>query len=488
MRVIIDEFNDALAQEDVFHFWQDELRLRQAGRTAVIQPEACLLNSREEFYFIKRSLYYGDKKDDFFTIVYRNMHNISVINCLQESPPNFIASFLKYIKDDILPRHPLPQDLVFLINMYRDDLHPYFEDLINAMDDQLCTHLISRTGNLALRDLFSTRQTRIAQDNRQDHYGLTKLGPWNRDFPTIYGDKIKLMAAAITSLKKGQILQAAEPMSFSYWPALIEGSDLLFKAGLLADSLSIIAELIATPRPYETSFPLDQEMLYKQINQILRRAVPLYALLSNPVQPHSCALDIYRMLFPGFSPDPASILYLDIYAVVLARLQGDRRYAHYELMQKSAKILNRRPDDLVASSLLKTTEQADSDDQTVFEEAAAQRRTSLPHESLVIMDVLRWWLKEARITMSRESASNLLQAYQQLYQWIPNPIFLNKPLLEHLGPLVDKSTRKMAERMVILQVDLSGKTSPDKLRADIHSHEYGYLQRQLLLGRFMGVM
>ena len=488
MRIIIDEFNDAHAQEDVFRFWQDELRLRQAGRSATVEPEACSPQSRKEFNFIKRSLYYGGRKADFFLIVYLSMHRLPILNCMQESPSNFIAAFLKFIKDDILSRHPQPQDIVFLINIYREDLHPYFKDLISVMDDSLCAYLTGRTGNQALRNLLITRQTQVAQENRQDNYGLVEPLPSNRDYPTIYGDKIELMAAAIKSLKKGQTLQAEDSESYSYWPALIEGSDLLFKAGLLAYSLSIMAELIAAPRPNGISPPLDEEMHYKQINQILRKTVPLYALLSNPAQPHACALEIYRTLFPGFTSDPASLLYLDIYAILFARLQGNRRYAHYELMQKSAKILNWRPDDPVASSLLKTAEQAGSDDQTVFEVAAAQRTTSLPHESLVIMDVLRWWLKEARIAMSRESASRLLQAYQQLYRWIPNPIFLNKPLLKHLGPLVDKSTRKIAERMVILHADSVEKTSQDKLHTDINGQEYRDLQRQLLLGRFMGVM
>jgi len=225
------------------------------------------------------------------------------------------------------------------------------------------------------------------------------------------------------------------------WPSILKSCNKLFKAGLLSDSLAIMSELIADFDNYQ-SITINQESFYKQINQIVRKTLPLYALLSDSEYPHRYALEIYRTLFPGLNPDPASLLYLDIYTILTASLQGYRRYAHYELVQTAGKILNFRSDDPLALFLHKSGEKAGSADLSPLKMILEQQNAAFPHETFVILELQRLWQQEGRSNFNKEYATQLLQTYLQFFHWIPSSVFINKEIMQQLGPLADKAVRK----------------------------------------------
>ncbi|PKM77263.1 MAG: hypothetical protein CVU90_08125 [Firmicutes bacterium HGW-Firmicutes-15] len=481
MQTVINEFNKTLAHEDLFGSWKDEIRLRSEIRTASVAWEGVQIDNAEAFGFIKRSLYYGNKPVEFFMILFQNMHNQTILNCVLESTPAFKVNFLHSLTNYILDQKPQSKDLLFLINMYQEELYSSFAEVIGAMDNELCSYLLPRTTNKALRKLIKSRQTQIAKQSQQVHYGLIDPLHPNNDYPTIYGDKIQIMAEAITYFK------ASRHESI---PALLDGAELLYRAGLLTDCLAILTEMVKQKEDENVPFLCSEEPYFQQINQLLRKTLPIYTLLVNPAEPHWYALELYRSLYPGFNPDPASLLYLDIYTIIVANLQGYHQYARYELTQKAVKILSYRPDDLVARFLQNPGEKANKEAAAELELAITQRTTALPHESFVIMELLRLWQQEKRLTLEQEVAVRLFKHYQHFFHWIPGSTFINEQMLQQLGPLLNKSTRNTGKLIVsaIQEASLDKLSTKNKSNQGINVQENNFLHKQLLMGQFMEVL
>jgi hypothetical protein len=409
------------------------------------------------------------------------MHNLPILNCVLESTPVFKANFLHFLINYILNQKPQSKDLLFLINMYQEGLHSSFEELMVVMDNEFCNFLLPRTTNKALRNLITVRQSQIAQQAQQIHYGLINPLHPNNDYPTIYGDKIQIMAEAIKYLKANRRDSIA---------SLLDGAEMLYKAGLLTDCLAILAEIIKQPEDKNALLPYTEKPYHQQIEQLLRKALPFYTLLVNPAEPHRYALELYRSLFMGLNPDPASLMYLDIYSIIIANLQGYQQYARYELAQKAGRILRYRPDDMVAHFLHNPSENASNKDVSKLRLTISQRTAALPHESLVIMELLRLWQQERRITLDQESATDLFNQYLHLFHWIPGAPFINEQLLKQLGPLVDEATRNTGTLIVatMQESSLEKRSAKDNSKQNINIQKYNHLQKQLLLGQFMGVL
>jgi hypothetical protein len=480
MQTIINKFNNSLTDEDLFESWRYEVQLRDEIRATSADQKGVFIKNAEDFHFIKRSLY-GNRNSDLFFILFQNMPNLSVLNCVLDSSPTFMVDFLHFLRDYLIDQKPQSKDMLFIINMYKERLHPYFSEVIGVMDNELCSYLMARTTNKALRKLIKFRQTEIAQQSQQVHYGLIDPLHPNNDYPTIYGDKIQIMAEAVEYLKANH----RESIK-----SLLDGAEMLYKAGLLTDCLAILAGIVKQQQDGNVVFLCNDEPYYQQINQLLQKTLPIYTLMVNPADPHRYALELCRSLFPGFNLDPASLLYLDIYTIIVANLQGYHQYARYELTQKAVKILSYRPDDLVVRLLQNPVEKASNEDIAQLEIAVAQRKTALPHESLVILELLRLWYQEKRITLNKESATRLFKYYQQFFHWIPDSLFINEQILQQLGPWLDEATRNGGKLIVAAIQEFSPDKSSlkDKSNRDISAQESNYLYRQLLLGKFMGVL
>jgi len=489
MQTIIKKFNDSLGQENLFNFWQNELMLRQQIRTAATEWEGVIIENTEEFNFVKRSLYYGDNKDEFFKILYRNMSSLTIINCVLESS-GLAAEFLQFLAYYIYSQKPPARDIQFLINVYQEEFHSEFIEVINAMDDTLCAYLLARTTNNKLRELLKSRQIQITKESTRKHYGLVDSHRPNGEYPTVYGDKIQLLADAVKAFKTSQSYDLTSPLNYECIEALLDGADLLFRAGMLADCLAILADIVKHQGGDGEALILRSEEPYnKQITQLLRKALPFYGLLVKPTDPHRYTLELYRSLFPGFSPDPSSLLYLDIQTITAAGLQGYREYACYEIAQKAGRVLSCRPDDLPASFLHKSIENLEIEDIKALETAVAQRMPSMPHESYIIMEILRLWHKEEKIAFDRTLATQLLRYYLQFFNWMPCSLFMNEMLLHQLGPLADEETRNAGERVVSLMQEFSVENLPidKKLGQKFTDPRNHKLQMQLLLSKYMGV-
>jgi hypothetical protein len=491
MHEIITEFNVSQAGADLFLNWQNELRLRKQIRSGSSQ-DAIIIENNDEFQFLKRCLYYGPGQQLFFEILYRNMANLTILTCVIQSPPDLMSGFLAFVGLHILKHKPSIGDLQFLITMYREEFRPDFIELFNRMDHELCTQLLARTSNNDMRNLINHRQLHLSREVQTEHYGLVYFSHPANDYPTIYGDKIQIMAAAVKALKGSQSFDlSAEPLNRETLETLLDSGDMLFRAGLLADCLAILTKMVNRSGMDEHSLILSMvEPYYQRMDGLLRKVLPIYALLVSPTNPHRYALELYRSLFPGFGPDPASLLYLDIQSIVMASLQGHRQYANYELAQKGGKILGIRSDDAVACILLKSGNQLTPEDLSGLEQAIKQRIPYYPHEVYIIMEVLRLWQHEGRITLTRQAVSSLLHGYLQFFSWIPAAPFMNEHVHNQLGLLADEKTRTASEQVLAViqnsaRVDSAASINP---ASNDTGYEVNNLSQKLLISKYMGVL
>lgn len=480
MQELINEFNVAMSDKDIFLAWQNEMRLRQQIRTNAGR-EMIRIETSDEFKFLQRCLFYGPEQDVFFDIVYRNIASLTILNCTLQASPDLISGFFDYLARNIVAFKPPARDLQFLLTMYREEFRPYFIEIINNMDAELCGHLLARTSNKDLRKLLKHGQEHTTRDERPEHYGLIDRAVPLDKYPTIFGDKIQIMAAAVNALTAGQNYNlSSTPLNRESVNTLLDSADMLFRAGLLSDCLAILTKMVNRPGMDEQSLLLSSEEPFcQQINGLLRKVLPIYSLLASPTDSHRYVLELYRSLFPGFSPDPASLLYLDIHTIVMASLQGHRQYARYELAQKAGKIQGFRPDDSVASILLKSKNVITLEEYSGLEQAIKQRIVHYPHEVYIIMEVLRLWHSEGRMTFNRETAANLLNHYLRFFAWIPAKPFMNEQVQSQLGLLADEETRSAGERILMVIQEMPQSTNSDS--------EVYKLRQQLLLGKFMGV-
>lgn len=258
-----------------------------------------------------------------------------------------------------------------------------------------------------------------------------------------------MIAAAIEAVDRARSLQSAAPWQANTIEAVMEAAEMLFKAGLIADCLLVTSDLLRQADNRTFSNIADPDgILHKTVRQLLRKAIPVYCLLAQPVDPHGQALALYRSRFPGFKPDPGSLLYLDINTIALSSLAGFSHYGHLELVQRAAGLLHWRPDDALAQILLNWHKPSPDLTLEVLEQVVSERFTALPHEAFTGMNLIRLARKEAKLDLDRPAASKLLQDYMRLFNWIPAETFMNGELLREISPLADDSWRRSARAML----------------------------------------
>ncbi|MEA4924976.1 MAG: hypothetical protein VB084_06635 [Syntrophomonadaceae bacterium] len=482
MQKILAEFNTSQTADDLFTAWQNELRLRRLIRNDSDLSGITVENSNE-FDFLKRCLYFGPGRKHFFDILYRNASNITVVNRVMQSPPDLVKGFLNNIGGYVLEHKPPAKDLQFIITIYSEEYRSDFIELFEQLDRDLCTQLLTRTTNKNLRRIIKQRLQQTRDQDCESNQTITDQSPAD-GYPTIFGDKIEIIKATIKSLQAAQPLSAA-PLNRETVEILLDSGDMLFRAGLLTDCLGLLAKMVNHPGTNQNSLLLSgQEPYYRQMDALISKVLPIYALLVSPGDPHRYALDLYRGLFPGFGPDPASLAYLDIHSIVMAGWQGHHQYAGYEIAQKGGKILSLRPVDPFASALQQDDSHFAEKEWAELARDVAQRISHRLHEAYIMMEVMRLWHREGRIRLSRSAASSLLNNYLQFFNWIPAAPFMNEQVHNQLSGLADEKTRVASEQIVnIIQDEPEAAASGPKYDSDFNK-----LQPKLLMSKFMGVL
>lgn len=488
MNEILAKYTRAEDEQDLFLFWETELLLRRQLRQASFELGSISPASSAELDFLCRSLYFAGRKKDFFQILFNNMHIMPVLNWLMNSPQTLICDFLEFMPWYI-DKHPVePQKLQFIINIYKVEFQQLFAAVINVISLESCSFLLSRSANPGLRELIKHREERLLKERDKLFYGIsTGTGT----YPTFFGDKSELLREAINLLQASSAINFREPYGAARFHLLLQASDKIFQCGMVEDCLVIALDIYEDYQQKNRLVELlEDEKIYKEFYRLLRKTIPVYGLLLNPLQAYSLAIDIYDRYFPRIDSDPASLQYLNIYESILEGLTGKGQHILMEIFYKVLKIQEYRPREQVLLYEKELLEGLDNARLLQIEKLYQEKMTSLPHEAFVSMEFSRFLQKQGKIVAGRQYIKHLLSAYVQLWKWLPSRLFIKQDIIEELGPLADEKSRKEATQLLEFINDYSDEKLKNELqlKPDLFKKKKAQIKREIFTGKFLGVL
>lgn len=486
MQAILQKWK-TLPREDLFLFWRKEWELKKELRHKLSKYNEIKLENEAAFHFLKHSLAYTGHREVFFTIVFFNMNSLQIQSALLAEPNELGLDFLRFLPCLIRQEKPAPHDIQFLISIYREDFQPYYAEIIQALKQEDCDYLLERTANQALRQLLKDRQTQIIELSSYENYGLSDTLEDYPEYPGLYGDKIKIIHQAIANIQTSSPENYTRPNDIDRTTALLETARLLFAIGLLDDSLALLIAIYKQEQEQVLLESEDRSLVSKSLNRILRQLLPMYALLAYPVSASQKAANIYQTFFPGLIPDKNMLYYLDLYGVLIANRSGNLQHTLIEMAQICHDI--DKPNGDILIKLLHQPLAISEEDLSLLLKNVQDRFIVWPHEAYVIMEILRYLEQHQLIIFSREMATLVLNNYLQLFQWIPSPLFINIDISSQLAPRADDQLRKEVEQLLRIGNNYSRADLRDLYAAKpvFLAEEKNHLERQLVLGSFLGV-
>lgn len=492
MQEVIEKYKQIIKTDDVFNLWEQELSLRNQARVRHSGNSAVRVDTAEELDFLLRSLYFGKKRNDFLEILFYSLDKMPVITWLISSPSWFMNEFLVFIPWLIIDKRPQPADLQFLVNIYQKEYVYAFKLIVNVLDLETCDYLLSRSANPELRNLIKNRKSLLLENKKNLYYGFINYSANLPSYPTIFGDKIDLIIRALELLKNGMNNNFRSPYGAKRFHTLLQACDLIFQCGLIEDSLVILLDLYEDyQQKNRLADMMEDEKIFKQLNKLLRKVVPMYALLSNPLDPYTDTLNIYNKYFPRFNPDPASVQYLNIYTSITAGLNTETNNILYEILYKTGEIIKYRPQEIPLLNENEIRNNLTPYRLAELQKLIEQKIIALPHEAFVVMEYIRLLIARELIMPEEQLISELLSQYLNFWKWIPGKLFINQPIIEQLGPMINDENRYEAEHILTAMQDFSNdnKLLKDLLnRPELFKKKDNKTRLDVLIGKLMGVL
>jgi len=446
MQDILEQYEHISDTEDVFSFWKQELKLRTGLRQRDLSPVR--LDNTEQIDLLYRSLYFAQRRFDFFLILFPNLRFMPVLEWLVNAPERVMLEFLNFLPWYIINHRIQPVELEFIVRIYNESYHGVFKAIVNVLDADSCAYLVTRTANPELRELLNNRLANLYQIKQKSYYNLGSLKESN-NYPTFYGDKVRLIRKAIDLLEESSPNKFQDPYQMERFLLQIQAAELVFKCGLVEDSLALLVYVYVDYQQNNRLVELvNDQKIYKAFAQLLRTVIPVFCLVYEPLQAFSSAQKLYDKYFPLISPQVASLKYLQLWEVITRGFHNDTPDSLWELFYTCRGIAALRPS---APPLLREEERDNVLSEPRLKELLVkgdELLSALPHETFVIMELIRLLHYKGKAALKGEIASRLLKIYLQLFKWLPCRIFMHDKLLEQIAPLVDDSSRYQAQRII----------------------------------------
>ena len=486
MQDILEQYRNITDDEDLFSFWEQELLLRSVLRQTPLTVPV-MVDSKEGVNLLYRSLYFAERKFDFFKILFANLRFLPVMEWLVSAPTRVIDDFWQFLPWYILNHQVRPAELEFIARIYKEEYAPAIMTVINILDEDSCVHLLSKTASPGLRQLLKDRQAKLRELRLDSYYGLTESGK-KSDYPTPYGDKVELIREAIAILQDSSADRFQDPYTTERFILQIEAAKLVFKCGLLEDSLAFLLEIYCDYQQKNRLVNIiNDQKIYKELQQLLRAVIPIYTLIYEPLQAYNYANNLYMNYFPLISPEAAPLEYLKLWETLPGSFKKD---SLLEVLYISKKIEQLRPAEF---PLLMDEEIEIGVSQEHLQQlfkVLEEKLSTLPHESFITMELIRLLEFKGRLKLEGKMASQLLGNYISLWKWLPSSIFMHDELLNQIAPLVDDNSRYQAQRIIELRYNMNSA----ELRSELSSRPHLFrkkgenIRRDLLAGQFMGVL
>ena len=270
--------------------------LRQTPLTITI-----VVDSKDGVNLLYRSLYFSQRKFDFFKILFANLRFLPVMQWLVNAPTRVMDDFWQFLPWYILNHRVKPGELEFIARIYKDEYAPAVMPVINILDEDSTLYLLSKSANPDLRQLLKDRQKMLRELRLESYYGLGEGGK-KSDYPTLYGDKVNLIRETITILQDSNADRFPDPYTTRRFLLQTDTAELVFKCGLLEDSLAFILDIYSDYQQKNRLVEIiNDQKIFKELQQLLRTVIPVYSLIYEPLQAYDCAYNIYKCYFPLIS-------------------------------------------------------------------------------------------------------------------------------------------------------------------------------------------
>lgn len=460
--------------DDLFAFWQNELHLRQEFRHSFITGKLLIISNVEQLEFLYRSLYLAGRHEEFFAVLIPNLDKTPALNWLKTAPPKIKEAFLSYLPAYIEDYQPRIEQLFFLVHIYTSEFNNLFIPIVNKLSPSQCQIIINKTANPNFRNLLKKRTSLIEREQKRLFYGLN-LTKNILTYPTIQGDKVKLLIETVTLL--------AATQSNDDYQAYFNLAGALFDLGLIEDSLHLQIQI------YKENLHTDSldETIIRAWQKIIFKTVPLYALL-NDASPYDYAQQIYAHHFPQLSNDAVSISYLKLYEKLRVDSSANT-VALLALYSEISKIRHMRVEetpllfDYEINSGISAQRFAD------ISQLAQNKLISLPHEAFVILELLRKLLKHNMIS-EKVNKDLIAQQYLALFRWLPSSRFMNETIITEIMTNTSPSIREELDKVLKLIIHYKKNSLLAALaeKPDLFKLKNEELRRIILTGKFMGVL
>lgn len=393
MNKYTEKFHQTLQGEDFITAWEEELHLRRQLRSAEINPEQLSLEDEEDFFFLKRSLYYGPHRDDFFRILLYFLNSQPVIQGLNQSS-SLKTEFFSFLSCELKDYPADAAEIQGLINLYNDDFIDSFAQIINTLDEPSCTFLMKRSGNPRLRELLQ-HQIKDLQNKEDEKPCQEESSSFSR-----------------------RLLQASEALDRylkSFNPTTgLETAEALFEAGMIEDCLVVLKLLSAHLAPNQDSS--EGICWQKLINKVL----PLYAMLKQPFYARESACWLMQNHFPIAVLDSSELDLLKDYSQLMQALLSEDK-------EQSIMLLENWQSSLPEEKLPLTNPALYLDESLSIVPGA-------PHRALFYLERFRLFLRRQAIQCSVQDLKRWASGYLLLYKRFGHQLFLNADILPFIDP------------------------------------------------------
>ncbi|HHW61215.1 MAG TPA: DUF885 domain-containing protein [Syntrophomonadaceae bacterium] len=389
----IKQFHHSLQEEDFITAWQQEYSIRTQLRSSELHQHT-VIEDEEDFYFLKRTLYFGENRALFFQLLMNQLNSHAVINGLNQSR-QLKTDFLHFFSQQ-LSRHPIQTaQLQGLISLYQDQLRDSFAELLQQLDESSCNYLMKRTGNSQLRALLKERIHQCQQNTRAEDTAS--------DSPSTFSSRITV---ALRAVQHAEIDPA---------PArTIKAAEALLQAGMTEDCLLVLAEL------YPAIMPELETETYRDFEKLLYKAAPVYALMKQPFYAHECLESLMQIYFPGCRVDFEDLRLLNTYTAIISEL-------HIPDQQLLPLLAEQRKENLAS-------DQIPVHHPTRYLEETLSLLPGAPHKAFIRLELFRYFLHAQSMNCSSEQLQLWAHGYIELFQWFGHHIFLNKDIFAYVKP------------------------------------------------------
>lgn len=443
---IIGELEKVWEKGDVFTYWERELQARKQVRAAEDREQlAGVEPKRESLDFLFRTFFPTAKRTCFYRYLLEHSHTMPVLRWLMSCPEKVKLDFLGWLPGN-LPASA-GRKLDFLINIYTESLRDIYRKILAVMDQEEIDYLADRTANRELRRLLRERREQLATSRKEENQGVRVEAVRIPGWESFFGNKVNLARETLYILQKVDSDTFDHPYNYERLGLLCQGAEGLYRLGWLQDCLVLLLEVYRDFMAKSRLADQDQAAeIYRRLDRLARRLVPVYALVEYPQEPRAAAEQIYRLHLPNLTAEGGSLAYLSFWDK-LRETGSTSVFPRTEILAFCRQVRAARNDDRFVTVL--ESAMPGEDGVRALLHTAEQRFKSRPHEAFVILEFLRGLVASGYITSGySETCSFLLDAYLKLWRWVPSRVFFNQAQVDVLIPGLGEDSRRKAAKVL----------------------------------------